>query len=56
MVLLMNPEIMCLLAILFVMLTITSAGVLSMLWGSCAIGSIGVIWWHIITDDADESF
>jgi len=53
---LMNPEIMCLLAILFVTLTIVSSGIMSMLWGSCAIGSIGVIWWHIITSDADDEF
>ncbi len=54
--LLMNPEVMCLLAILFVILTIASSGFLSMLWGCCAIGSIGVIWWHIIVDDSDEDF
>tara|TARA_Y100000593_G_scaffold94032_1_gene191229 strand:+ start:36673 stop:36846 length:174 start_codon:yes stop_codon:yes gene_type:complete len=52
--LLMNPEVLCLLTIMFIMLTIMTSGVLGMLWGSCAIGTVGVLWWHIINQDADD--
>lgn len=52
--LLMNPEILCLLTIMFIMLTIVSSGVLGMLWGICAIGTVGALWWHIINQDTDD--
>lgn len=52
--LLMNPEILCLLTIMFIMLTIMTSGILGMLWGSCAIGTVGVLWWHIINQDTDD--
>jgi len=54
--LLANPEIVCLLAILMVVLTIKATGVLAMLFGGCAIMFIGVVWFWIITQDSDEDF
>ena len=51
-----NPEILCFLTILFIVLAITTVGFLSVLWGSCAILTVGAVWAYIITDDSDEDF
>lgn len=52
--LLMNIEILCLLTILFIMLTIPASGIIAMLWGCCAIGTTGIIWYHAINQDVDD--
>ncbi len=51
-----NPEVLCLLTILFIVLTILSTGFLSMLWGSCGIISVGILWGWIIVEDSDDEF
>lgn len=52
-----NVEVLCLLTILFVMLTAMCTGVFAMLWGCCALGSVGVIWFHEINRDiGDDEF
>lgn len=52
--LLMNTELLCLLTILFILLTISASGVLGMLRGCCAIGTTGIIWYHEINRDVDD--
>lgn len=52
--LLKNTEVLCLLTMMFILLTITSSGFISMLWGACAIGTTGIIWYHEINRDIDD--
>ena len=51
-----NPEILCFLTILFIVLAINTTGFLSVLWGSCGIISVGILWGWIIVEDSDDEF